>query len=273
LLFADLDNSLLRSQWLAARTMKLECYALWPEPPMLAPARPTRAWMDATRERYAYRCLPLNIANGYGWEILCPCSFSIQWNGGEEARDIQFAALDGYPHLSHFVVSHFSHGVVTFHTGYLFKTEPGWELLVTGPMNEPKDGIAALAGVIETDWLPFPFTMNWRLTRRGEVRFEKGEPFCLIVPQQRGMLAMTQPEVLDINAYPEVVKEYETWKSSRAEFLAKLNANDEETVKQAWQRFYFKGQAPPGSDSKNPDHTSKLRLAVPLDKRKGRGGG
>jgi hypothetical protein len=24
--------------------------------------------MDATRQRFAYSCLPLNIANGYGWD-------------------------------------------------------------------------------------------------------------------------------------------------------------------------------------------------------------
>ena len=30
-----------------------------------------------------------------------------------------------------------------------------------------------LAGVVETDWLPFPFTMNWLFTQPGRVRFEK----------------------------------------------------------------------------------------------------
>lgn len=247
--------------------MKLECYALIPEPPALVPARATRKWMDATHDRYAYRCLPLNIANGHGWEILSPHSFSIQWNGGEDRRNIRLEALDGYPYLSHFVTSHFNHGVVTFHTGYLFKTEPGWDLLATGPVNDPKDGIAPLTGVIETDWLPFPFTMNWRLTRPGEVRFEKGEPFCMIAPLQRETLEATQPEILDIHDYPELVKEYETWKNSRTEFLEKLKINDEQTIKQAWQRFYFKGQAP-GRDDRIPYHASKMRFAVPVDKRK-----
>jgi hypothetical protein len=247
--------------------MKLECYALIPEPPALVPARTTRKWMDETGDRFAYRCLPLNIANGYGWEILSPYSFSILWNGGQSGTDIQIATRDGHPHLSHFVVSHFNHGVVTFHTGYLFRTEPGWDLLASGPTNEPKDGIAPLTGVIETDWLPFPFTMNWKLTRPGEVRFEKGEPFCLITPVQRGALEATEPEILGINEYPELVTEYQAWSKSRTEFLEKLKTHDEETVKQAWQRFYFKGQAP-GSDAKIPYHSIKMRLAVPVDKRK-----
>ena len=30
-----------------------------------------RQWMDETRHRHAYRCLPLTIANSMGWEITC----------------------------------------------------------------------------------------------------------------------------------------------------------------------------------------------------------
>ncbi|HNB77275.1 MAG TPA: DUF6065 family protein [Rhodocyclaceae bacterium] len=246
--------------------MKLECYAVTPEPPALVPARPARNWMDASPQRFACRCLPLNIANGYGWELLSPCSFAIRWNGGPAAGDIHFAALDGYPHLSHFAVSHFNQGIVTFHTGYLFRTAPGWDMLATGPLNEPKDGIAALSGIVETDWLPFPFTMNWQLTRQGEVRFEKGEPFCLIVPVQRGALEPIQPEIRDLADNPALAAECEAWKQSRATFIDKLQQRDEETMKQAWQRFYFKGETATG-DSGATDHSSRMRLAVPTDRR------
>ena len=37
----------------------------------IRPAPVERLWMDRTNERSAYRCLPLNIANAHGWEILC----------------------------------------------------------------------------------------------------------------------------------------------------------------------------------------------------------
>lgn len=250
--------------WLA---MKLECLALVPEPPPLQPARPMRTWMDQTDQRYAYRCLPLNIANSYGWEILCPFDIVITWNGGDRARDITVRGADGRTDVSHLAISHFNHGVITFHTGYLFRTAPGWDILTTGPMNEPKDGIAPLAGIIETDWLPFPFTMNWKLTRAGEVRFVKGEPFCLIVPLQRGLIENIEPEIYDLHERPELVKEYEAWSASRAQFLEKLGQNDAETVKQAWQRFYFQGRTASGP-TETPGHSSKLRLKTPLDKRK-----
>src|SRR5689334_8953002 len=47
--------------------------------PRIRPAEATRPWMDATPEAFAYRCLPLNIANAHGWEILSPCSFEAIW--------------------------------------------------------------------------------------------------------------------------------------------------------------------------------------------------
>jgi hypothetical protein len=38
--------------------------------------------MDDTNQRFAYRCIPLSIANASGWEIVLPFSFSAVWNGG-----------------------------------------------------------------------------------------------------------------------------------------------------------------------------------------------
>jgi hypothetical protein len=148
-------------------SMKLSCYALRPDPLTIRPAPLTRPWMDRIADNHAYRCLPLNIANSHGWEVLSPCAFSATWSGGIHARDLKLTANDGYPRLADFAVTHFAYGIVTFHLSYLFRTEPGWDLFATGPLNGGKDGIAPLTGVIETDWLPYPFTMNWQLTRPG----------------------------------------------------------------------------------------------------------
>jgi Family of unknown function (DUF6065) len=52
----------------------------------------------------------------------------------------------------------------------VFRTPPGCNLYVRGPANSPKDGIAALEGIIETDWSEATFTMNWsRQLLEGEV--------------------------------------------------------------------------------------------------------
>ncbi|MFZ5912864.1 MAG: DUF6065 family protein [Pseudomonadota bacterium] len=244
--------------------MKLLCYRLAPNPPPLQPSSPTRDWMDASPERFAYRCLPLNIANSYGWEILSPASFELAWNGRAEKEAITITALDDYPEIGSLALSHFSMGVVTFHLGYMFRTPPGWDLLATAPMNRPKHGIYALSGIIETDWLPFPFTMNWKMTAPGIVRFEKGEPICTIIPIQHDMLESFRPEMRVLDAEPELKREYEAWTRSRTDFLAGLANQDPETLKQSWQKYYFQGQRLTDNE-RVATHKSKLRLAAPED--------
>jgi hypothetical protein len=246
--------------------MKLECYAMAGDSPQLVPASPSRQWMDAFPERHAYRCLPLAIANTHGWEILSPCAFEATWTGGLDGKDITFRVLDSFPWLNNFVSSHFTHGIITFHTGYLFRTEPGWNLLTSGPFNLPKDGIAPLTGVIETDWLPYPFTMNWHFTRPGKVTWEKGEPFCLVFPVAQGALESVQPEIRDVEQNPELKAELDAWTERRDDFMKKFNAGDAETLKQAWQRYYFLGKLA-STGHTVPVHTNKLRLETPVDRR------
>ena len=159
----------------------------------IRPAPVERDWMEATNQRFAYRCLPLNIANAYGWEVLCNAGFLAMWWGGESLDSIVIEPDPGTPAPA---VSHFGHGILTFHLPCLFRTEPGAELMVQGPINRPKDGIAALSGVIETDWSPYSFTMNWMITRPGTpVRFEKGEPYCHIFPVRCSEMEDIEPEL------------------------------------------------------------------------------
>lgn len=246
--------------------MQMTCFAIKKNAPQLVPARSTRPWMDAFPSRHAYRCLPLAIANCYGWEVLSPTSFTITWNGGPDVKDLQFESHDNFPEMSHFVMSNFSHGIVTFHTGYIFRTEPSWNLLASGPFNEPKDGISPLTGVIETDWLPYPFTMNWQLTRAGCVKFEKGEPFCMVFPVPQHALSEVQPEIVDLESDPKLVAQHQAWREKRDEFMVKFRAGDKATLKQAWQKYYFKGEYVDGQEPETT-HVHKLRLAMPIDRR------
>jgi hypothetical protein len=222
--------------------------------------------MDEFPSRHPYLCLPMAIANTHGWEILSPCDFAIDWTGGPEKSDITFRALDDYPYLWNFAESHFTRGIATLRTGYVFRTDPGWNLMVSGPLNNPKDGIAPLSGVVETDWVPYPFTMNWQLTRAGSVTFEKDEPFCLIYPILQKALEETTPEIFNLAGDAALKKEYEGWNNSRNEFFSRLDAQDPAALKEAWQRFYFKGERPDGEAA--PSHRIKMRLNPPVDRRK-----
>jgi hypothetical protein len=239
---------------------ELICHRLWPTSPELVPARADRDWMDATRERFAYRCIPLSMANASGWEISLPFAFEAAWYGGDDLNTIQFRGSD--QRILHYVSSHFGAGVITFHTGWLFKTSPGWAVWARGAPNWVKDGIVPLDGLVETDWLPFPFTMNWKFTKPGVVRFEAGEPFCFITLAPHGLLDEVQPTIATLDDDPKLKAAYEQWSASRKDFGERLAKREESAVAEKWQRTYVQGRG--GAENGAPGyHLSKRRLKAP----------
>jgi hypothetical protein len=247
--------------------MELECFVMTTYPPEIVPGRPERDWMDGFQSRFPYRCLPLTMANTTGWEILCPTDITIIWNGGIGKNDLTITCdADPDYNLEHLVSSHFTHGVLTFHTGYMFRTPPGYAVQASGAPNQVKDGIAPLTGLVETDWLPFPFTMNWLMTRPGMVSFKKGEPFCFIqVVQHKGQDDI-QPVIKSLESDPDLKKQFDAWAKTRQEFNDSLVRRDPDAVKEAWQKFYFKGEKPDPTGQvveKVDDHINRRRLKVP----------
>ena len=107
--------------------MELECFPTTERPPEIVPGRPQRAWMDSFTSRHPYRCLPLNMANSSGWEILTPMAFSAEWNGGPMQADITLKPDYPNPDFHRLATSHFSHGVLTMHPGYLFRRQGWWK--------------------------------------------------------------------------------------------------------------------------------------------------
>ena len=107
--------------------MKLTAYVIDGHQIDIRPAPVEREWMDSTGERFAYRCLPLNIANAHGWEILCPSGFTAVWNGNQDLNAIAIKYDNSDDHR--FAISHFGHGTLTFHIPCLFRTEAGWDLV------------------------------------------------------------------------------------------------------------------------------------------------
>ena len=243
--------------------MQLECFPLSNRPPEIVPGRPQRGWMERFDDRHPYRCLPMTMANCSGWEIVCPMAFEAEWNGGKMQEDILLRPDVQHPDFHEFAKSHFSHGVMTLHTGYMFRTPPGWSMWCGGPPNHIKDGIQPLVGLVETDWLPFPFTMNWHFTRPGRVRFEKGEPFCFITLSEDKKLETFDVVFKSLDNDPDLHGQYEAWAKQRTRFNDRLFRRDPEAVKAAWQRFYFRGELPEEIDYKPEGHVNKRRLQGP----------
>ena len=250
------------------RSMVVKLHALTEHPPEVRPARAKRQWMDDFSDRHAYRCLPLSIANSYGWEVLCPIPLEIRWNGGMAVEDIEVIGLKELPGgapVEHFCRSNFSRGIVTFHLDYVIETEPDWEILATGPFNDPKPTATPLAGIIESDWLPYPFTMNWQLTQPGITRFDEREPFCFFLPVPKGVLPDTELHIHRLTDDPELEARHNQFRHARDDFMGRVRAGDQEAIKEAWQRHYFVGRHPDGVLA--PEHLNKLRLKEPVDVR------
>jgi hypothetical protein len=223
----------------------------------IVPGVARRDWMEATTHHFANRCLPLRIANQAGWVFSLPEPFEVEWSGGDDPDQVSVFASD---RIREILASHFGYGIVTFQTQFLFRTEPGYNLLVRGPANMPKDGIGPLEGIIETDWTAATFTMNWQITRpHHRVGFAAGEPIGMLVPVRRGELETFVPELHRLNDDPELAPRYLSWRDGRRSFVRALEEGEEAALRTGWQRDYLLGRDP-RSEAVASQHQTKLLL-------------
>lgn len=239
-------------------------------PVEIVPAPRWRDWMNETSKRFANRCLPLLVANEAGWALLNPVAFTATWNGTDSTYGVKLE-FDEIVSRRAPVTSTFGYGIVTWGVPILFRTSPGFNLLARGPVNLPKDGASALEGIVETDWTPATFTMNWKLTRPNHpVRFEAGEPFCFLLPQRRGELESFAPRLVDRDTASDVTAENAAWRARRDElqkrhFIAG-HIGPEAAGWGEWEGSYFRGVQEDGEPF--PEHQTKLRLRAFEDLRR-----
>jgi hypothetical protein len=202
------------------------------------------------------------IANQSGWWILNRTAIRATWDGGDAPASVRVEPLTPDGDTGD-VGSQFGYGILTWSFPFLFRTSPGFNLLVRGPANLPKDGIAALEGVVETDWAVASFTMNWKFTRPCSVEFAAGEPVCMIVPQRRGELESVHAEVRGIESNPELAAQHVAWDRERELMMllkraaVKLAGPDHPDAR-AWQGDYFRGTSPGGASA--TEHQTRLTL-------------
>lgn len=237
--------------------MDLLCYELEPGRVEIRPASHRRPWMDDMAEGYAYRCLPLTVANAQGWEMLCPVSFEAMWNGGAGVQDITIVFNDGVDDQppGDFIESHFGSGVITFNPLVIVRTPHGYDLSIRGTPNDAKDGIAPLTAVIEADWMPYTFSMNWRFTRADHwVRFQKGEPFCFFTPVRRQLIEDFAPQLKPLSDDPELMQTY-----ARARTQRNVGSLLHSQPSERFQGWYARGVSPDDSRKPGLGHRTKNR--------------
>jgi antitoxin (DNA-binding transcriptional repressor) of toxin-antitoxin stability system len=241
----------------APEGLSITAYALTGRNITLQPGQGDRRWMDLTSHRFAYRCMPMLLANQTGWDLCSTHDLRATWNGSANINAITIEDLGGEGVCP--ALSSFGSGILTFTIPYLFRTSPGYNLLVQGPANMPKDGISPLSGLVETDWAESTFTMNWMFTRSNHtVIFTKGEPIASIIPLKRYEAEQFEPVIQDINQNPELKASYEKWAVSRRQFNNDLRVAGSEAQKAGWQKHYAQGKTITGQ--RTEVHQSKIRL-------------
>lgn len=249
---------------------ELIAYELFPNTGVeLVPSSPSQEWMATTKGKAAHVCLPIRMANQAGWTVLNQVATQMLWDGrGVHIRDehspdvvVSFGPdtppvtqrppsipPTGMRACNHFV----GDGIVTWNIPYLFRTSPGYNLLVRGPANVIKDGIAPLEALVETDWNPVPFTMNWKFTRPHVwVSMAVGEPLCQLVPQRRGELESFTTRIRPMDSDADIRRSFDEFEAARVQWNTERSENQ-------WLRQYTKNQMPGGASGQG--HQTRLRL-------------
>ncbi len=204
-----------------------------------------RDWMDATANKFAYRCLPLTIANQTGWMVNNPVGFVATWDGHPDTGHVHFRFDTGAAEWSKWINNQFGHGIITWNTPFLFRTRPeGSRLLILGPANRFKHGVQPLTALVESDWMNASFTMNWKLTQPAySVRFDAGEPLFQAVPLMSNLCSDLEGASVTYRRLaedPTVAEAYRAWQAARDGFHQAKR--DGQVDPDAWQKDYFKGR-------------------------------
>jgi Family of unknown function (DUF6065) len=220
-----------------------------------------RGWMDDTPSRYAYRCLPLTIANQLGWWVGNPVGFTAVWHGSDAPGSIEFHFDTARETWAPLITSQFGQGIITWNTPFLIRTRPrGSRLLVCGPTNYFKPNLHPLTALIESDWLSASFTMNWKIMSQSPpVRFEVGEPLFQFIP----LITNTAADLESASVYyqnlgddEELANSYQLWHDSRRQFHDLKQQG--EVLPNDWQKDYFQGRDVAGREA-DSEHMTKIR--------------
>ncbi len=144
-----------------------------------------RDWFSS----HFYNCLPLNIANTYGFYIVSQYDLKAIWNGGNEIDDVALdygVEKEQLKYMSPPIYSHFGNGILTINPGFMLRTPPNVNLMTINPPNIVLPNITVMSGVVETDNLRYPFTFNLKIqTPNVEVFIKKGTPLAGFIPIPR----------------------------------------------------------------------------------------
>ena len=139
-------------------------------------------------KEHAYLCLPLTIANQYGFVVKANMDFTL-FHPGKEAPVLidlngkQLSETDAY--LQNYFTN-FKSGILSIENAFHLRTPPGINLMTIQPSNYFIPGLHVMSGVVETDNLRRSFTFNLKVTTPGvKIHVKKGDWLSAFIPVPR----------------------------------------------------------------------------------------
>ncbi len=203
----------------------------------IVPLKIHRDWMNKTQEKFAYKCLPLNVANQYGWAVVSPCDFKVSWYGGTHEENVEvFDIPDEY---SACIQSHFGDATFTINPDFIIQTPENYSIYIRGIPNKEYGILKPLDAIVETDWLPFTFTYNFKFMESGIYEFKKGDLLFCFFPILRNTVENFEIISQNIEENPQLNNDFKEFATARQDALNKRGLQP-----YGFQRFYADGRGP-----------------------------
>jgi hypothetical protein len=134
-------------------------------------------------------------------------------------------------------VSHFGEATFTLQLDFVIQTPENYSLYIRGVPNEINSTIRPLDAIVETDWLPFTFSYNYKFAETGTVDFKRGDPLFVFFPIERNSVENFKLKQINIEDNQDLYQDFLDYSDSRISFNKDQNDNK-------FQRFYQDGRGP-----------------------------
>jgi hypothetical protein len=137
---------------------------------------------------HAYLCLPLTIANQYGFVVKSNIDMTLFWPGGDHPVHVITKNGQRINHSGNFqnIFNNFNSGIVSISNAIVVRTPPDVNILTIQPPNYFIPHLHVMSGVVETDNLRGFFTFNLKVTTPNvKITIKKGDWLSAFIPIPR----------------------------------------------------------------------------------------
>lgn len=212
---------------------------------------------------WAYYCLPLTIANQYGFVVKAAIDFSLFWPGGDAPVYVDTKNKQVVNQITDSVQEYFTNfkmGILSIENSFILRTPPKTNLMIMPVPNHFIQGVHVMSGVVEADNLRRSFTFNLKVTNPGvKIHIKKGDWLAAFMPIPRYYV-----DAFSMTNFKDVFDEetYSLEKASMDKLSYERQVGDKEMYENkrielsGMGRRYFKGLFP--NDKPFRDHQRKI---------------